>query len=70
MARITAMIELTVDQRDAMLKLGDTESDVEIVSVEILQQLTNLGLVCKRASDGHLDFTDLGESAYDDLAGK
>ncbi len=62
------MIELTEEQRDAVLKFGDTESDVEIMSVEMVQQLTNLGLIYKRASDGHFDFTDLGESVHDDLA--
>ena len=67
MARIMAKIELSEEQRDAMLKFCDTESDIEFMSVEVVQQLMNLGLVYKRASDGHFDFTDLGESAYDDL---
>ena len=64
------MIHLTEEQRDAMLKFGDTESDVEIMSVDVVQQLMKLGLVYKRASDGHLDFTDLGESVYDELTGQ
>ena len=61
------MIELSEEQRDAMVKLGDTESEVETLTIEVVQQLINLGLVCKRASDGHLDFTDFGESVYDEL---
>ena len=61
------MIQLTEEQRDAMLKLGDPEIEAAIMSIDVIEQLIQLGLVYKRASDGHLDFTDLGESVYDEL---
>ena len=61
-------MELTTEQRDALLKLGDTESEAEVISIDVLQQLLKLGLVYKRESDGHLDLTDLGESVYDELS--
>lgn len=61
------MKALSEEQRKAMLKLGKTESVVEAVSMEIWHQLIGLGLVYKRDSDGYFDFTELGESVYDQL---
>ena len=48
-----------------MLKLGDPGSSAEVIPKNILEQLIDMGLVHKHA-DGHLDFTDLGESVYGD----
>ena len=59
-------MELTEEQRDAMLKLGDT-SAAQIILLEVLEQLTELGLVYERDSDGHIDFTDVGELVYEQL---
>lgn len=61
------MIRLTEQQRELMLKLGNTESVLEAAPIEVLEELIKLGLVYERASDGHLDFTELGESVYDQI---
>jgi len=61
------MKNLSKEQREAILKLGNPESTVEAISIETLEQLIGLGYVYKRGSDGHLDFTELGESVYDQL---
>lgn len=61
------MIDLTEEQKDAILELGSTESIAKVMSTEIIQQLIDLNLVFTRASDRCLDLTDLGESVYDEL---
>ena len=61
------MKNLSKEQREAILKLGNTESTVEAISMEILEQLIGLGYVYKRGSGGHLDFTEVGKSVYDQL---
>jgi hypothetical protein len=63
-------LQLTEKQRAAVLRFGDPESDPEVIAVEVLEELMSLGLVHKRSSDGKLDFTDLGESVYDELSGQ
>ena len=63
-------MKLTQEQRDLMLNLGDSEPVPEAIPTEVLQQLIDLGLAYKRQSDGHFDFTDLGESVYDGLKGQ
>ena len=62
------MIRLTEQQRELMLKLGNTESVLEAAPIEVLEELLKLGLVYKRPSDGHFDFTEFGESVYDQIA--
>lgn len=64
------MVELSDKQREVMFQLGDTESVHEVVPMELLQQLIQLGLLHHRSSDGNLDFTDLGEEVYDKLVGE
>lgn len=63
-------MNLSVRQRDAMLKLGDPDSVFALVDPEIVNELLSLELVHYRESNGNLDFTDLGEEVYDDLARK
>jgi hypothetical protein len=60
------MPELTKEQEAVMLQLGDTESDHEIVSSEVVDKLVGLGFLF-RPEEGHLDFTDAGEEIYDSL---
>ena len=60
-------IDLTEEQRTVMLKLGDTESTLEIAPLEVVQQLIDLDLIY-RCGPKQIDFTDLGESIYDELA--
>lgn len=60
------MIQLTKSQKNALLKLGCSSSH-EVISIEVLNELVMLNLVYKR-SDGNLDLTEMGESAYDKLA--
>jgi hypothetical protein len=64
-----AMDELTEEQKKVILQLGDTESDVEMVPVRVLNELIALCLVYKR-SDGRLDLTDRGEELLDSLRGE
>ena len=59
--------QLTDEQRDAMIRLGDPESVAEAISVDVINELLALDLLHKRPSDGNLDFTDLGEAVYDEL---
>ena len=59
-------LELSDAERDAILRLG-SESDHEIIHQAILDQLVAKGVLHFRASDGNLDFTDVGESILDDL---
>ena len=61
------MKNLSKEQREAILKFGNPESTVEAISIETLEQLIGLRYVYKRSSDGHLDFTELGKSVYDQL---
>jgi hypothetical protein len=53
-----------------MLKLGDPDSVFEVVDPDILAELLSLELVQYREGDGNLDFTDIGEEAYDELVGE
>lgn len=61
------MLELTQEQQEALRKLGDPESELEVLPIQVLDELTALRLVYKRA-DGHLDFTEAGHAMYDRLA--
>jgi len=63
------MIQLTGEQCKVMLQLGDTESILEAVPIEALNQLIQLGLLYKRL-DGNYDFTETGEAVHKDLAAK
>lgn len=58
------MIDLTQEQRSAILMLGDPERDSAALSREVLDELTRLGIVHRREPDHRLDFTDLGELCY------
>ena len=59
------MIQLTDKQKEAILKLGRS-SENEVVPLDVLDELLNLGLIYKR-SDGNFDSTDAGEQIYDQL---
>ena len=59
------MIKLTDQQKEAILKFGRS-SEFEIVPMDVLEELFNLGLIYKR-SDEKLDFTEAGEQLYDQL---
>jgi hypothetical protein len=61
-------VNFTEEQVEAMLRLGITESDFEVVQPDMLQQLIRLGLVYHRDSTT-IDFTEVGEAVYDELAG-
>ncbi len=61
-------MNLCVEQREAILKLGNTESVAEVISEKALRELVDLGIVHRRESDGNLDLTDLGESVYGQLS--
>ena len=63
-------VQLTDQQREAMLPIGDPESEYETITGEVLNELSALGLLHKRPTDGNLDFTDLGEAVYDALVGE
>ena len=58
---------LSETQREAVLKLGNTESAIETISRKVLQELIDFGLVYKRESDGNFDFAELGECVCDEL---
>ena len=62
-------LKLTKEQKEAILQLGDPDSDTELMSTDVFGELISLELIYKR-EDGNIDFTDLGESVYDDLVGK
>jgi len=53
-------------RKEAILKLGRS-SEIEIIPLDVLDELFNLGLIYKR-SDGNVDFTEVGERIYDQLA--
>lgn len=57
-------MELTKAQRDAILKIGKPNSVAEVVEPGVIEELLELGLLCRRSSDDRLDFTSLGESEY------
>ena len=59
------MIQLTDNQKEAILKLGRS-SEHEDVPLDVLDELLNLGLIYRR-SDGNFDSTDAGEQIYDQL---
>jgi len=59
------MIQLTDKQKEAILKLGRS-SEIEVISLDVLDELLNLGLIYRR-SDGNFDSTDAGEQIYDQL---
>ncbi len=59
---------LSDEERDAILRLGVTESEFEAIRKDTLTQLLSLGILYKKASDGHLDFTDLGEEIHEALS--
>ncbi|MFZ0034662.1 MAG: hypothetical protein WAK60_06720 [Sedimentisphaerales bacterium] len=59
------MLRLTDKQKEGLLKLGRT-SEVVTLSLDVLNELIELGLVYKR-SDGKFDFTEDGEREYDQL---
>ena len=60
------MLELSVEEKDAILLLG-RYSDHELITEDILHTLIKKGLLHHRTSDGHLDMTTLGENIYDQL---
>lgn len=61
--------ELTADQVDAILKIGNPDAVSAAIQSDVLDELLQLGLMYKRA-DGPLEFTDLGDLAYRTLAPK
>ena len=63
------MIELSAEEKDAILRLG-SDSDFEMLPIQLIEQLLSKGVLYRRASDGHLDFTDHGEAMYRELLGK
>ena len=62
--------KLNREQKAAILQLGDREGDTEDIKKDVLEELIELGLVYDDPSDGQYDFTDLGESIYDELKAK
>jgi hypothetical protein len=58
--------DLTSEQRETLLQLGKG-SDHETFSLEIYNQLKQLGIVCAR-SDGTEHLSELGESICKQLA--
>ena len=63
------MIELTNEQREVILQLGNPDSVLEAIPLEVMKELLDRGLVCKR-SDGRIDFTELGEQVHESIAGE
>ena len=61
------MLELSAEEKDAILRLGK-DSDIEVIKLELLQALVNKGILYHRPSDGHIDFTELGEATFDQLS--
>ena len=61
--------KVTDQQRDALLQIGDTESVAEEVPQGVLEELLVLGFLHYRPTDEVLDFTEIGERVYDELAG-
>lgn len=62
------MIKLTDEQRKVMLQLGRTDSTLEAVPRDVLDQLIGLGLLYWRSKD-NIYFTDEGERVYSRLTG-
>ena len=56
------MIKLTDEQKKAMLQLGRTDSTLEMIPQNIIDELVKLGML--RCS---IDFTDEGEKVYNTL---
>lgn len=65
--RVGADGGITDEQREAMLQLGDTESTMEMIPQEVIDELIAINLVYKRGPK-HIDFTDAGELLYEKLA--
>ena len=62
--------KLTREQKAAIMLLGDAEGDDDAIKKDVLEELIELGLVYDDSADGQYDFTDLGESIYDELKSK
>ena len=62
-------MNLTEAQKELLLYLGGPEDDDRAVSLEVLDELVNLGLLYKRG-EGHCDLTDAGEELYERLSGR
>lgn len=56
-------------QKELLLCLGGPVEDDRPISVEVLDELVQLGLLYKR-DDGAWDLTDEGEAEYDRLSGR
>jgi len=61
--------DLTPQQVDAVLKIGDPNSVAEAIQADVMDELLQLGIMYRRA-DGPLDFTELGDHSYRTLAPK
>lgn len=61
--------DLTPEQVDAVLRIGDPKSVNEAIQSDVIDQLIHLGILYQRA-DKHLDFTNVGDHAYQTLAPK
>lgn len=59
--------ELTTEQIDAILRIGDPDSVAEAIHNDVINELMKIGILYQR-SDGHFDFTELGDLAYKTLA--
>ena len=59
---------LSQAQHDAILALGNTASEQDFVTKEVLDELLSMELVNWRTPT-ELDFTAAGERVYKDLAG-
>jgi hypothetical protein len=59
-------INLTDRQRDALLRLGNTDTEFETLTTEVLGELLTLGVLYRRA-DGNLDLSVAGQRLYQQL---
>jgi hypothetical protein len=58
--------DLTAEQQKALLQIGYAVSFCEIIPADVMDQLIGKGLLYK-GGPNHVDYTDAGQSASDEL---
>lgn len=60
------MVKLSKEQEKVMLLVDDPDVDPKKVSMEVLGELIDLGLICRKGKK-HLELTDAGEETIKSL---
>jgi len=67
-------INLTPEQRDAIIKIGSPNIENTMIAFDIIDQLLDMGILYNRGKDSQgkdwFDFTELGEEVYDQIKDK